>query len=667
MEQMQSIAANAVAFLSLACKYFELQPQEVLTTWEEFSSSLLQQDLPPLAPAVGDEPQDKPSEEDVANVPSSEAITVPCPLAGWNHLSGKVDLGSAVWFDPRKCGMCGGRGDDDAGVEGAHGRIGCGRLLPMAGGDWIHANCAIWSSEVWEDDTGSLQSVFPARHRGSLLKCFGCGRSGATIGCSKKHCLHNYHFYCAVACGCVVARGDQNIFCREHAEICPDVTPLRHEVYEPMKSLRVEYPETVDTNLDGCSCVRAGSLTIHSFGTIESTKDGYHCKDYIFPVNYVSSRIFWSFETPRTRTLYLLHIGTSKNGALFSITPADNPAAAIRGNDIHAVYENFWNRVHEANKHLFLNDKKDDPYSRLPIKRKSLKGVYGLNGPQFFGIGLDFARRIIEKLPGAKFTAIPLKKSSLEYYFCHTQVTKEDILELRRERAALAAEKLIQNASGCARTEGMTAVIHSTGAGRITRALVRDVDDSEEASGVPFSLSNGGSSGHIPSKNDVEMGEDDSNICKYREMKSIPISKRLQAKRSHIHGWGLFTKVDILENAMIVEYMGEVVNQAIADRRELSYEVSGTGSCYMFRIDQHRIVDATAVGCMARFMNHCCDANAYAKVVAVDKNNVDKKIIVFANRDIALGEEITYDYKFPVEDGSLKCTCGAPNCIGRMN
>ena len=31
------------------------------------------------------------------------------------------------------------------------------------------------------------------------------------------------------------------------------------------------------------------------------------------------------------------------------------------------------------------------------------------------------------------------------------------------------------------------------------------------------------------------------------------------------------------------------------------------------------------------------------------------------------GEEITYDYKFPVEDGSLRCTCGAPNCIGRMN
>jgi histone-lysine N-methyltransferase SETD1 len=44
-----------------------------------------------------------------------------------------------------------------------------------------------------------------------------------------------------------------------------------------------------------------------------------------------------------------------------------------------------------------------------------------------------------------------------------------------------------------------------------------------------------------------------------------------------------------------------------------------------------------------------------------------KKIVVFANQDIKIGDEITYDYKFAVEDGSLRCTCGAPNCIGRMN
>jgi len=79
-------------------------------------------------------------------------------------------------------------------------------------------------------------------------------------------------------------------------------------------------------------------------------------------------------------------------------------------------------------------------------------------------------------------------------------------------------------------------------------------------------------------------------------------------------------------------------------------------------------VSLTVLLFQARFMNHCCKPNAYAKVITVDTDlGVEKKIVVFANRKISAGEEITYDYKFPVEDGSLKCTCGAPNCIGRMN
>jgi SET domain-containing protein len=31
------------------------------------------------------------------------------------------------------------------------------------------------------------------------------------------------------------------------------------------------------------------------------------------------------------------------------------------------------------------------------------------------------------------------------------------------------------------------------------------------------------------------------------------------------------------------------------------------------------------------------------------------------------GEEVTYDYKFPIEDSKLKCYCGAPGCGGFMN
>ena len=106
--------------------------------------------------------------------------------------------------------------------------------------------------------------------------------------------------------------------------------------------------------------------------------------------------------------------------------------------------------------------------------------------------------------------------------------------------------------------------------------------------------------------------------------------------------------------------MGETVHQCIADKHEKGYKTLGLVAA--------TIVDATMIGCMARFMNHCCQTNAYAKVINVDTDQGPaKKIVVFVNHDIDAGEEITYDYNFPIKDCSLRCTCGAPNCIGHMN
>jgi histone-lysine N-methyltransferase SETD1 len=263
----------------------------------------------------------------------------------------------------------------------------------------------------------------------------------------------------------------------------------------------------------------------------------------------------------------------------------------------------------------------------------------------------------LEQSPGAEAVAAPLTKKSVAYNFCFHQPPIEAVMDLQRKRAAVAAEQALENASGSARTEGMEAVTQSTGSGRITRALVRSVED-DIATDIK----------RTEQEEQKAKADRESNQRKYNELKSAPLESRLVARRSHIHGWGLFTKVDLPKDSMIVEYMGETVYRSVADKREKEYEKSGIGSCYMFRLDLQRIVDATMIGCMARFMNHCCRPNAYAKIISVDTElGPDKKIVVFSNRDIAAGEEITYDYKFPVEDGSLKCTCGAPNCIGRMN
>ena len=49
-------------------------------------------------------------------------------------------------------------------------------------------------------------------------------------------------------------------------------------------------------------------------------------------------------------------------------------------------------------------------------------------------------------------------------------------------------------------------------------------------------------------------------------------------KRSYIHGWGLFARAHFAKDDMIVEYIGEKVRQAVADRREVQYELEGVGS-----------------------------------------------------------------------------------------
>ena len=42
--------------------------------------------------------------------------------------------------------------------------------------------------------------------------------------------------------------------------------------------------------------------------------------------------------------------------------------------------------------------------------------------------------------------------------------------------------------------------------------------------------------------------------------------------------------------------------------------------------------------------------NCYAKVINF---GTLKKIVIYSKRDIAMGEEITYDYKFPIEDDKI--------------
>lgn len=136
---------------------------------------------------------------------------------------------------------------------------------------------------------------------------------------------------------------------------------------------------------------------------------------------------------------------------------------------------------------------------------------------------------------------------------------------------------------------------------------------------------------------------------------------------------------------MVIEYAGELIRSTLTDKRERYYDSKGIG-CYMFKIDDNLVVDATMSGTAARFINHSCDVrrselpffsiriiilydylfqpNCYSKVVDILGR---KHIIIFALRRIATGEELTYDYKFDIEDNKIPCCCGAKRCRKYMN
>ncbi|KAF4316270.1 hypothetical protein BBO99_00008621 [Phytophthora kernoviae] len=270
-------------------------------------------------------------------------------------------------------------------------------------------------------------------------------------------------------------------------------------------------------------------------------------------------------------------------------------------------------------------------------------------------------RRARQKERGAN-TLPDVEEDEKPYEFSQVLPSAEEFQTAQRVMEQLVrAEQRARQSSGSARTDGFEGN-RLFGVPKKLKAMPRRQALNKEATNEPVAGAANGSGG----SGGVAMDLEHLPITmQYRELRRRPFDERLLVRKSSIHGYGLFLKEPVSEGQMIVEYQGHMIGQRVADERERRYEEQGVGSCYMFRLDENTIIDATRCGNLARFINHSCDPKAFARVVSVEGG--EKKIVIFAKRAIAVGDEVTYDYKFPIEDEAIRCDCNAPNCIGRMN
>lgn len=129
----------------------------------------------------------------------------------------------------------------------------------------------------------------------------------------------------------------------------------------------------------------------------------------------------------------------------------------------------------------------------------------------------------------------------------------------------------------------------------------------------------------------------------------------LEIRPSRICEQGCFTLAPVARRKKIGVYAGEVIRGARAVRRR-QREQEARGVIKVITLTDSLAIDGDAGGDATAYINHSCAPNAFMRVVAGDR------VMFFALRDIAAGEEITIDYRSDDHPPAHLCRCGAANC-----
>ena len=142
-------------------------------------------------------------------------------------------------------------------------------------------------------------------------------------------------------------------------------------------------------------------------------------------------------------------------------------------------------------------------------------------------------------------------------------------------------------------------------------------------------------------------------------------ARRIQTRRSGVHGKGVFALADLAEGETIIEYVGEVISWKEALRRH-PHDPTDPNHTFYFHIDEKHVIDAKHGGNSSRWINHACKPNCEA-----DEDG--GRVFIKALRNIKAGQELFYDYGLIIDAkytpkllAEYPCWCGAKKCRGTL-
>lgn len=314
--------------------------------------------------------------------------------------------------DTRVCSFCREAGDGEQDITG--------RLLNIDANEWVHVNCALWSTEVFENENGVLKNVDIALKSAQTVQCKVCQRNGASLRCYKHNCDNSksfYHLPCAKKANAKFGI-DKLFYCPNHeirSEVCLDrLATLRRICIEreetPLLAKIFNHSYPVDMMM------RVGSMIFRSIGQVQPEQvKNFHNEEHIFPVGYHITRIFWSPFNAREQTRYECSISDEDGQPMFHVQMTESQARVFSDRSMAGA----WNEIFQCVKR---------------IRNKEVLQFYPdlMNASTLFGLQEPAITKIAESLPG------------VDQMYAYT---------ISHENSPLLDLPLAINPTGCARCE----------------------------------------------------------------------------------------------------------------------------------------------------------------------------------------------------------------------